>query len=135
MGKDGRRHQELRPSLPGARRGRYLSLRDHVWHINWRTCVADLLSRHKSWPKLRRDQAVAAALLFRLLTYVLQIPLGGVTYLIWQRNKSWRKPVHPSSYPPSRYRRADRGRRTPMDGKLNAQLRGLRLAATWGNGA
>jgi putative heme transporter len=29
-----------------------------------------------------RAQAVAAALLFRLLTYVLQIPLGGVTYLI-----------------------------------------------------
>jgi hypothetical protein len=99
MGKDGRRHQELRPSLPGARRGRYLSLRDHVSHINWRTCVANLLSRHKPWPKLRRDQAVAAALLFRLLTYVLQIPLGG-TYLIWQRNKSWRKPVHPEQPSP-----------------------------------
>jgi hypothetical protein len=81
MGKDGCRHQELHPSLPGARRGRYLSLRDHVSHINWWTCVADLLSRHKPWPKLSRDQAVAAALLFRLLTYVLQIPLGRVTYL------------------------------------------------------
>jgi uncharacterized membrane protein YbhN (UPF0104 family) len=47
-----------------------------------------------------RAQAVAAALLFRLLTYVLQIPLGGVTYLIWQRNKSWRKPVHPEQPSP-----------------------------------
>jgi uncharacterized membrane protein YbhN (UPF0104 family) len=37
-----------------------------------------------------RAQAVAAALLFRLLTYGLQIPLGGFTYLIWQRNKRWR---------------------------------------------
>jgi uncharacterized protein (TIRG00374 family) len=40
-----------------------------------------------------RAQAVAAALLFRLLTYALQIPLGGATYLVWQRNRSWRKPL------------------------------------------
>jgi uncharacterized membrane protein YbhN (UPF0104 family) len=39
-----------------------------------------------------RVQAVAAALLFRLLTYGLQIPLGGITYLIWQRKTSWRGP-------------------------------------------
>jgi putative heme transporter len=44
-----------------------------------------------------RAQAVAAALLFRLLTYGLQIPLGGFTYLIWQRNKTWRKPAHPDT--------------------------------------
>jgi uncharacterized membrane protein YbhN (UPF0104 family) len=44
-----------------------------------------------------RAQAVAAALLFRLLTYGLQIPLGGFTYIIWQRNKSWRKPAHPDT--------------------------------------
>jgi uncharacterized membrane protein YbhN (UPF0104 family) len=35
---------------------------------------------------------VAATLLFRLLTYGLEIPLGAVTYLIWQRKKSWRQP-------------------------------------------
>jgi uncharacterized protein (TIRG00374 family) len=28
---------------------------------------------------------VAAVLLFRLLTYVIQIPIGGVTYLLWRR--------------------------------------------------
>jgi putative heme transporter len=44
-----------------------------------------------------RAQAVAAALLFRVLTYGLQIPLGGFTYIIWQRNKSWRKPPHPDT--------------------------------------
>jgi uncharacterized protein (TIRG00374 family) len=44
-----------------------------------------------------RAQAVAAALLFRVLTYGLQIPLGGFTYIIWQRNKSWRKPAHPDT--------------------------------------
>jgi uncharacterized membrane protein YbhN (UPF0104 family) len=54
-----------------------------------------------------RAQAVAAALLFRLLTYGLQIPLGGFTYLIWQRNTTWRKPLHPDTAtavpaPPSR---------------------------------
>jgi uncharacterized protein (TIRG00374 family) len=37
-------------------------------------------------------QITAAALLFRTLTFGVQIPLGGFTYLIWQRKKSWRKP-------------------------------------------
>jgi uncharacterized protein (TIRG00374 family) len=37
-------------------------------------------------------QVTAAALLFRTLTYGVQIPLGGFTYMIWQRKKSWRKP-------------------------------------------
>jgi uncharacterized membrane protein YbhN (UPF0104 family) len=45
-----------------------------------------------------RAPAVAATLLFRLLTYGLEIPLGGVTYLVWQRNKRWRKPP-PASEP------------------------------------
>jgi uncharacterized membrane protein YbhN (UPF0104 family) len=35
-------------------------------------------------------QVTAAVLVFRALTYGLQIPLGGVAYLIWQRKKSWR---------------------------------------------
>jgi len=37
-------------------------------------------------------QVTAAALLFRALTYGVQIPLGGFTYLIWLRKKSWRRP-------------------------------------------
>ncbi|MFN2543372.1 MAG: YbhN family protein [Actinomycetota bacterium] len=36
--------------------------------------------------------AVAAVLVFRFLTYLLQIPLGGVTYLIWRRKAGWRVP-------------------------------------------
>jgi uncharacterized membrane protein YbhN (UPF0104 family) len=39
-----------------------------------------------------KAQVTAAALLFRLLTYGIQIPLGAVTYVIWQRKKSWRRP-------------------------------------------
>src|SRR6266550_1084354 len=38
-----------------------------------------------------KAQVTAATLLFRLLTYGVQIPLGAFTYLIWQRKKSWRK--------------------------------------------
>ena len=38
-----------------------------------------------------KAQVTAAALLFRVLTYGIQIPLGGFTYIIWQRNKRWRK--------------------------------------------
>ncbi|HEY7756368.1 MAG TPA: YbhN family protein [Actinomycetota bacterium] len=39
-----------------------------------------------------RPEVVAAVLLFRVLTYGLQIPLGGFTYLIWRGRKSWRRP-------------------------------------------
>jgi uncharacterized membrane protein YbhN (UPF0104 family) len=38
-------------------------------------------------------QVAAAVLVFRALTYGIQIPLGAFTYLIWRFNKSWRKPV------------------------------------------
>jgi uncharacterized membrane protein YbhN (UPF0104 family) len=38
-------------------------------------------------------QVAAAVLVFRTLTYGIQIPLGAITYLIWRFNKSWRKPV------------------------------------------
>jgi uncharacterized protein (TIRG00374 family) len=34
-------------------------------------------------------QVVAAVLLFRLLTYVLPILLGSVTYVVWRRRRSW----------------------------------------------
>ena len=34
---------------------------------------------------------VAAVLLFRTLTFGIQIPLGGFTYLIWRAKKSWRR--------------------------------------------
>jgi uncharacterized membrane protein YbhN (UPF0104 family) len=38
-----------------------------------------------------KAQVAAAALLFRLLTYGIQIPFGGFTYIIWRRNKRWRR--------------------------------------------
>jgi putative heme transporter len=46
-----------------------------------------------------RVQVTAAALLFRTLTYGVQIPLGAFTYLIWQRRKSWRKPQPEANQP------------------------------------
>ena len=42
-----------------------------------------------------RPQVVAAVLLFRVLTYGIQIPLGGITYLIWRGKRNWRSPVQP----------------------------------------
>ena len=36
-------------------------------------------------------QVVAAVLLFRAVTYGLQVPLGGITYILWRRKKSWIK--------------------------------------------
>ncbi|HXJ62844.1 MAG TPA: lysylphosphatidylglycerol synthase transmembrane domain-containing protein, partial [Actinomycetota bacterium] len=41
-----------------------------------------------------RPQAVAAVLLFRFLTYYAQIPIGGITWIVWQRRTSWRVPSH-----------------------------------------
>src|SRR5262249_29081151 len=38
-----------------------------------------------------RNAAVAAVLVFRLLTFFFQIPLGGVTYAVWRRRRSWRR--------------------------------------------
>lgn len=35
------------------------------------------------------DQVVGAVLLFRLLTYVIPIPFGLITYVFWRRNRSW----------------------------------------------
>jgi uncharacterized membrane protein YbhN (UPF0104 family) len=37
-----------------------------------------------------KAQIVAAVLLFRALTYGIQIPLGGFTYIIWRAKKDWR---------------------------------------------
>jgi membrane-associated phospholipid phosphatase len=46
---------------------------------------------HESVPSAVFDAQVAAGvLIFRALTYGLQIPLGGVTYLIYRRKTDWR---------------------------------------------
>jgi uncharacterized protein (TIRG00374 family) len=36
---------------------------------------------------------VAAVLLFRALTYGIQIPIGGLTYVIWRVKSDWRRPA------------------------------------------
>lgn len=36
-------------------------------------------------------QVTAGVLVFRALTYGIQIPIGGITYIIWKANKRWRK--------------------------------------------
>lgn len=42
-------------------------------------------------PDMFRAQVAAAVLVFRALTYGIQVPLGGVTYLIWRSKTSWRR--------------------------------------------
>ena len=46
-----------------------------------------------------KPDVVAGVLLFRVLTYGIQIPIGGVTYLIWKRKRSWLRPVPSGSVP------------------------------------
>jgi uncharacterized membrane protein YbhN (UPF0104 family) len=46
-------------------------------------------------PDVFHAQIAAGVLVFRTLTYGIQIPIGGFTYVIWRVNKSWRKePPH-----------------------------------------
>jgi uncharacterized protein (TIRG00374 family) len=40
-------------------------------------------------------ELVAGVLIFRALTYVAEIPLGAVTYVVWRANKSWRRDTPP----------------------------------------
>ena len=55
-------------------------------------------------PESQHAAVVAAVLIFRVLTYGIQIPLGALTYFIWLKNKSWRKA------PPDRAGGGDRDR-------------------------
>ncbi|HEV8564526.1 MAG TPA: YbhN family protein [Actinomycetota bacterium] len=50
-------------------------------------------------PEFFKAQVAAAVLVFRALTFLFQIPLGGLTYLIWRAKKSWLKPVPLTSEP------------------------------------
>jgi len=43
-----------------------------------------------------RPEVVAAVLVYRVLTYLLPIPLGVLCYLFWRRNRSWRRSPEPS---------------------------------------
>jgi uncharacterized membrane protein YbhN (UPF0104 family) len=36
-------------------------------------------------------EVVAAVLVFRALTYLVQIPFGAVTYAYWRHSRRWRK--------------------------------------------
>ena len=38
-------------------------------------------------------QVVTAVLIFRALTYLIQIPFGALTYVFWQHKESWKKPA------------------------------------------
>ena len=40
-------------------------------------------------------QVVAAVLMFRLLTYVLPILVGGCSYIVWQCKRSWHNSAPP----------------------------------------
>ncbi len=47
-----------------------------------------------------RAKVVAAVLVFRALTYLLPVPLGLASYVVWRRRSSWRKPVPGAARPP-----------------------------------
>jgi uncharacterized membrane protein YbhN (UPF0104 family) len=48
-----------------------------------------------AFDKPQEAQIVAAVLIFRVLTYGIQIPIGGFTYLIWRAKKSWFRTTPP----------------------------------------
>jgi uncharacterized membrane protein YbhN (UPF0104 family) len=44
-------------------------------------------------PENEKAAVVAAVLIFRALTYGIQIPIGAFTYMVWRAKKDWRKDV------------------------------------------
>ena len=42
------------------------------------------------------SEAVAAVLVYRTVSYLLPLPLGAVTYLVWRWNARWRRPAEPA---------------------------------------
>jgi len=44
-------------------------------------------------------QVTAGVLVFRALTYGIQIPIGGITYIIWKTNRRWRTPAATAPIP------------------------------------
>lgn len=40
--------------------------------------------------EMTKAQVVAAILVFRAITYVVPVPLGAASYVVWRRNRSWR---------------------------------------------
>lgn len=46
-----------------------------------------------------REAVVAGVLVFRALTYLLPIPIGALTYLVWRRRTSWRRPTRMAEVP------------------------------------
>jgi uncharacterized membrane protein YbhN (UPF0104 family) len=42
---------------------------------------------------------VAAVLVFRFLTYYVQIPIGALTYVAWRRKRGWQNEARSSNDP------------------------------------
>ena len=65
-----------------------------------------------------RTTVVAAVLVFRFLTYFLQIPLGGATYLVWRRGlRPGRPPFQITAPSPEDQERAGRDGGAPNEGR------------------
>jgi putative heme transporter len=52
-------------------------------------------------PDAERAAVVGAVLMFRALTYGVQIPIGAFTYLIWKAKKDWRRDPSPHGSDPA----------------------------------
>ena len=65
-------------------------------------------------PDGERAAVVAAVLMFRALTYGVQIPLGAFTYLIWRGKKDWRRDSPDTDSPD-----ADADAATPAAGRAD----------------
>ncbi len=57
-------------------------------------------------PDVFRAQVAAAVLVFRTLTYGVQIPIGALTYLVWRTKGEWRREDAPEGRPEPAARRA-----------------------------
>ena len=95
----------IEASAPGPARWRLVSLSLLMFFVEL-ALIGGLYAagRHHADVPLSefKAQITAATLLFRTLTYGIQIPIGGFTYIVWRRKKSWLKapPAEAAAEPP-----------------------------------
>jgi hypothetical protein len=80
-------------------------------------------------PDGERAAVVAGVLMFRALTYGVQIPLGAFTYVIWRGKKDWRREAPDTGSNADTAREANADADTPAGGDGGAGERAPTPAA------
>ncbi len=68
------------------------------------------------------DKIAAAVLVFRAITFLLPVPLGALSYLVWRRNTSWQRSVPDESTDHGAEDDAEAGTADDIEGEMGAHI-------------